>query len=279
MSAYSSLHPSLRLIGAWLRSRVMELFQEDFVSLTAGLKRKQDGTYAGELDFAIADSCRNELGTHFRVVTEEDEKLVWPPHDGAPTILLDPLDGTHNHAMGSLDYGCMVALCEGGVTTAAVILLPAREVISHNGFYVAARGMGAYRYNSRSDYLLPIQVSDQNELANTTLVCEGSTRKQDASPILAKVVKAAARRRINLSAAWSGVLTAQGNLHSSPAHALVAVDNHPWDNLAPALLIEEAGGKVTDFQGQPWTLTTRNLLAANPNLHAAMLAVMRNEKE
>ena len=49
----------------------------------------------------------------------------------------------------------------------------------------------------------------------------------------------------------------------------------PWDMAAGVLIVEEAGGRATGFDGGPWTITTRDIVAANPVLHAALLDAIR----
>jgi myo-inositol-1(or 4)-monophosphatase len=53
----------------------------------------------------------------------------------------------------------------------------------------------------------------------------------------------------------------------------------PWDAAAGLLLVEEAGGRVTDFRGRPYRLTdTRQTLASNGRLHGAMLRLLKTSK-
>ena len=276
----TSLHPFLGLIGHWLLGIVQDLFERDFATPIAGIRTKRDGTPVGDLDLAIAESCHQTLGPFLQVVTEEDDNVAWPPQDGQPTVLLDPLDGTKNHANGVLDYGSVIALCEKGQVTASAILMPAQQGLASNGLFVAAHGRGAFRFNSATKEFMPLHVSRRSDLSQAYIVFKGPRRTEKTCTERARVIAASRDHRGNpLSAASAGVLVASGEYFPTPGDALFAVDDHPWDNLAQALLIEEAGGKVTDFQGQPWNLTTRNIVAANPTLHAAILAAMHNPKE
>jgi len=49
----------------------------------------------------------------------------------------------------------------------------------------------------------------------------------------------------------------------------------PWDMAAGVLIVEESGGLITDFAGNPWTVVTRDIVAANLTLHAALLEAIR----
>ncbi|MDO8602216.1 MAG: inositol monophosphatase family protein, partial [bacterium] len=280
MSPLLSLHPLLARIASWLQYEVQPIYRKTFAQHGGGMQRKSDGTYAGNLDRAIAESCRKEFSTTCPVVTEEDAQVLWPPaNDAKTTILLDPLDGTHNDGMGQPSCGTQAVVVEDGSVTVSAILRPWIEEVTRCGLYVAVRGKGAYRCGGMPTSLTRLAIAQELDLTKACVLFEGSTGNQRKSAEVAQIKRLARRHRINPSCAESGALIAHGSLYPTPAHALVAVDNAPWDNLPPALLIEEAGGKVTDFQGQPWGLTTRNLVAANPQLHAAILAAMHNQKE
>ncbi len=279
MHGLRTLHPLLQHIETWLLGPVMALYRAAFRNSLGEMVKKTDGTYAGKLDNAIAQSCRNAFQNHCEVVTEEDAVIGWPPQSGKRTLLLDPLDGTHNEGMGWLSFGTQFILVEDGIPTLSVILRPGWEGLTHTGINVAIKGTGAYRYNSSAAVLHRLQISSEANLERACVLFEGPPRTQKAHPGVERVKQLSCRHRVTPSCAESGVLIAHGNLVPLPAHALVAVANKPWDNLPPALLIEEAGGKVTDFQGNPWGLQARDVVAANPILHAAILAAMRNEKE
>lgn len=69
-----------------------------------------------------------------------------------------------------------------------------------------------------------------------------------------------------------------GGLLPVGADLLISVENKPFDNLPIALLVEEAGGRVTDFKGRPWSLTNyESLLFSNGKVHDAALAIMRGD--
>lgn len=51
---------------------------------------------------------------------------------------------------------------------------------------------------------------------------------------------------------------------------------HPWDVAAGALIVKEAGGKVTDFKGKNWTIDSPDILASNPKIHSKLLQIIKN---
>ena len=54
------------------------------------------------------------------------------------------------------------------------------------------------------------------------------------------------------------------------------MDLHPWDTAAGLVILEEAGGRVTDFAGQPFSVYGKQILASNGRIHGEMAAVLRN---
>ena len=63
------------------------------------------------------------------------------------------------------------------------------------------------------------------------------------------------------------------------ANVMDTVKAQPWDSAAGFLMVEEAGGKVTDFTGAPYSVYQHRILATNGLIHEEMLSVINNEKE
>lgn len=273
MLTLDSLNPIASRSLSWLLTEVQDMYRHNFNNHSDRMERKHDGSYVGDLDRAIAISCHDKF-PNCLVITEEDDTVTWPPATNGICLLVDPLCGTHNHGMGLPTYGTMIFMVKNRQPFAAVILLPIQEQLAKNGLYLAVRNQGAYQFNSQTHSLTPIRVSSKTDLAKALILFEGSSKKQEASAHLIRIAKTTKRKRVNISMALASVLVASGSSYPLPAQALVVIDNHPWDNLAACLLIEEAGGLVTDFENNPWTLTTRNIVAANPGLHAGIMATI-----
>ena len=181
---------------------------------------------------------------------------------------VDPLDGTTNFAHGFPQFCVSMGLeqrpagkaeDEDGTLVAAVIYDPLRDEI-----YTAERGQGA-RLNGR-----PIKVSRVPELAEALLSTGFPSRKRHASPNVHFYQEFTLRshgvRRAG-SAALDLAYVASGRLE-----AFWEFNLNPWDTAAGILLVEEAGGRVTDFAGNPFKLDSREVLASNGLIQGELVA-------
>jgi myo-inositol-1(or 4)-monophosphatase len=189
----------------------------------------------------------------------------------AYTWVVDPLDGTSNFAAGLPWFGVMIALLEDGLPTAAVMVLPAEELV-----YTAERGQGA-RLNGR-----PVRVSTATDLS-TVLCAYGmdSAASPDRTDRQGRTLGRLARAVRNVRATNSLLdfaLTIDGRLGG-----VVNFNTMVWDIAAPSLILAEAGGRLTDLAGHTLTLSleadacTRSyaVLGAAPGLHAELLQIVR----
>lgn len=184
---------------------------------------------------------------------------------------VDPLDGTTNFAHGFPQFCVSMGLeqrpagkaeDEDGTLVAAVIYDPLRDEI-----YTAERGQGA-RLNGR-----PIKVSRVPELAEALLSTGFPSRKRHASPNVHFYQEFTLRshgvRRAG-SAALDLAYVASGRLE-----AFWEFNLNPWDTAAGILLVEEAGGRVTDFAGNPFKLDSREVLASNGLIQGELVELFK----
>jgi len=173
---------------------------------------------------------------------------------------VDPLDGTTNFAHGYPCFSVSVALAQGDTLLAAVVFNP-----FYNELFTAARGKGA-TFNSKR-----IHVSKVTTLS-TSLLCTGfPVRNRKASANLQYYGDFTQRShgvRRDGSAALDLASVATGRFDGFWEFGLAK-----WDVAAGVLLIEEAGGKVTDFTGSPYQLGDPVILATNGLIHEEMRAV------
>ena len=239
-------------------------------------KDKGEGQLQTELDNYFDILLRQfvyECDPGYEIISEESApdfstmKNAW---------ILDPLDGTQNMAMGAPIFGVALIRVDNGEVTMGAIFLPARKFMGGSGLYVAGKNQGTWEYcPSGRDRLL--QCSTQPDLAKASLLVEGPSKKALTHPAIQKLIRASQRARTNLSATWSTILVASGKLQTKGADILIAVHSKPWDSLIMCLFIEEAGGTVTDLEGNPWTVKNcANLICSNGLLHTQALAVLKN---
>lgn len=223
-------------------------------------------SYKGDVDLVTQADKRSEeaivarLGKYFpahSVAAEEGSG-----HEGASEFRwhVDPLDGTTNFAHGYPCFSVSIALAQRGALLVAVVYNPFYEEL-----FAAARGAGATLNGKR------IFVSKTDSLA-TSLLCTGfPVHKRLANP--------------NIHYYWDFTLRSHGVRRDGSAAldlACVATGRFDgfwefglksWDTAAGVLLVEEAGGRVSDFAGEPYQLGGPMILATNGVMHEEMRRV------
>jgi myo-inositol-1(or 4)-monophosphatase len=180
---------------------------------------------------------------------------------------VDPLDGTTNFAHGFPQFCVSLGLEQrpagikpeqDGTLLAAVIYDPMRDEL-----FTAERGRGA-RLNGKA-----MRVSRVTELAEALVATGFPSHKRHLNPNIHFYQEFTLRshgvRRAG-SAALDLAYTACGRFDAFWEFKL-----NPWDTAAGVLLVEEAGGRVTDFSGNKFRLDSREVLASNGLIHAEML--------
>ena len=173
--------------------------------------------------------------------------------------IIDPIDGTKNFVRRVPLWATLIALEEHGEITVGVVYNPVT-----GDLYTARRGDGAFLNGER------LHVSAETSLSRAFLLHAGlgTVRHAGRWDEFMRLVDATERQRG--FGDYSGYsLVAEGK-----AEIYAELDLKPWD-LAPCkLLVEEAGGRFTDWDGQP-TIYTGTALATNGRLHDAALALLR----
>jgi histidinol-phosphatase len=220
------------------------------------VRQKQDGTPVTEADLAVEEALREALAKRFPgdAVLGEEHGL-----EGSPgrTWVLDPIDGTKNFAAGIQIFGTLIALLDHEAPVVGVVSAPALAER-----YCANRGGGATLNGNR------IEVSAVSELSEAFLVWgDVSWAVENASSDLsfATLVRGAARTRA-FGDFWGHMLVARG-----AADAMMEGSLHVWDWAALQVLVEEAGGRVTQLDGRP-LVHGGSVLTSNGALHDKLLA-------
>ena len=217
-----------------------------------------------EVDVAVERMFRDLIAGRFpdhQVLAEElGGSATSPP---GPCWVFDPIDGTTNYAHGLPIFCASLALEIDGVAQVAAVYDPNRREL-----FTAERGGGAF-LNGR-----PIRVSSVQALVDAMLVTGFPYDVHDRIDEIvglfgAFVGRARAVRRLG-SAAIDLCYVAAGRLDG-----FWESDLKPWDIAGGALVVAEAGGRVTDMQGALFTSRGRHVLATNSLLHEAMLEVIQ----
>jgi myo-inositol-1(or 4)-monophosphatase len=225
--------------------------------------------YKGDVDLVTeADRASEKLITERLSVAFPDhgiygEEGVRQRIDSEYRWYVDPLDGTTNFAHGFPVF-CVslglehrkagLAAGEDGALVAGVIYDPKRDEL-----FAVEKGQGAWLNGRR------VRVSGTKHLAEALLATGFPSRKRHVSPNIHFYQELTLRshgvRRAG-SAALDLAYTACGRLDAFWEFYL-----NPWDTAAGALMVEEAGGKITRFDGAPFRLDSSEILATNGWLH------------
>lgn len=178
------------------------------------------------------------------------------------TWVIDPLDGTTNYAHGIPWFCVSIALERDGVVSVGAIYHPMMDQL-----FTAAKGGGAWLNGER------LAVSRRSPLRQS-LLATGFPYDRFADPdnnfsnFFKFQIAARAVRRFG-AAALDLAYVATGRLDGFWEAKL-----HPWDVAAGALLVEEAGGRVTGYAGEPYDILNHRIVASNGLIHDEMLAVL-----
>jgi myo-inositol-1(or 4)-monophosphatase len=214
------------------------------------------------------------------LVTEADrasEKLIvarlrsrWPGHDvlaeeGTRSDsgsdyrwYVDPLDGTTNFAHGFPVFCVSLGLERKGERVAGVLYDPTRDEL-----FSAEKGSGAFLNGAR------IRVSQVAGLEESLVATGFPSHKRHQNPNIHFYHQVTLRTH-GVRRAGSAALDLAG-VASGRFDAFWEFNLNPWDTAAGVLLVEEAGGQVTRFDGAPFQIRSDQVLASNGRLHPALL--------
>jgi myo-inositol-1(or 4)-monophosphatase len=218
-----------------------------------------------EIDLACERMCRQVVGERFPdhdILAEELGGRLTNSAASRFRWVFDPLDGTTNYAHGLPIYCSSLALEIDGRSEVAAVYDPTRKEL-----FTAERGEGAY-LNGRA-----LRVSDTSVLVDSLLVTGFPYNVHEESRDLVDLFalflgRARAVRRLG-SAALDLCYVAAGRFEAFWEQTL-----KPWDVAAGALIVEEAGGRVSGMDGTPFDPAAAHLVASNGHLHAHVLALI-----
>ncbi|MCB2204913.1 inositol monophosphatase [bacterium] len=264
----------------------MTLVQNDILQTARAAARE-----AGEILLHHLGDLRHievKNNQQFNLVTEADRNAEasivrriladWPDHailgeesgahagDAPYRWIIDPLDGTTNFTHAFPIFSISIAVEFEGSIIVGVIYDPMRDELFH-----ATRGGGAFLNDER------IHVSDADRV-ETSMLVTGFPYNIRENPnycyerFIAFLKEAQAIRRLG-SAALDCAYVAAGRLDG-----FWEVSLQPWDKAAGELLVEEAGGRVSGFEGQKHDIYELPFLASNGRIHDEMLRVLEEAK-
>jgi myo-inositol-1(or 4)-monophosphatase len=226
------------------------------------VSQKRHNDFVTEVDqaaeAAVIDIIAKAYPDHAILAEESgargDSEYVW---------IIDPLDGTTNFIHGFPQYAVSIALQHRGVVTQGVVFDPTR-----NELFTASRGRGAFMNDKR------IRVSRRTKLQDALIGTGFPFRDQrhldDYLATFRALTQQTAGIRRPGAAALDLAYVAMGRLDGFWESGLSS-----WDAAAGSLLILEAGGLVSDFQGEGGYLDSGNIVAGTPKIFPQLLQVVQ----
>ena len=215
-----------------------------------------------ESERAILDIVRGAFPDH-GILTEEAGEGALGVRAGKPSWVIDPLDGTTNFAHGFPMYCVSIAYVENCKPLVVGVYDPVRDEL-----FKARRGGGATR-NGKSICVSTTDSLSQALLATGFPYDIKTARENNLDYFATFAMQAQAIRRAG-SAALDLCYIACGRFDG-----FWELQLHPWDTAAAGLIIEEAGGKVTDFSGGEFDVFKTECLASNgTQLHGEIMGVI-----
>lgn len=237
--------------------------------LLRGLNQKKKVDFKGQVDLVTPFDLKSEE-IIFEVINEAfpdhnflAEEAISRHSQSDYCWVVDPLDGTTNYAHSLPVFCVSIALTFKNQIITGLVYDPVRKEM-----FTASQGQGAY-LNGR-----PVGVSKTPEI-DKSLLATGFPYDIRSSPdnnlnhFSNFALRAQAVRRCG-SAALDLCYVACGRFDGYWEMKL-----KPWDLAAGALMVKEAGGRVTDFRGRDFEISTREAVASNSQIHQAMLEIIQ----
>ena len=220
------------------------------------IQSKSIGDFVTNADINVEKSILDTLKYYYpnhSYITEESGKI-----DGNEnTIIIDPIDGTSNFIHGIPHVGIIIAKMENKEITDGIIFNPIL-----NEFYWASKGKGSWCNDRR------LRVSNRHKLSDCIIgtglpfgerIYKNYLREVD------EILKVTAGIRRLGSAGLDLAYVASGKLDG-----FWEKDINLWDICTGALLVTEAGGKISNCNGGNWTVDNRDIIASNMKIHSEL---------
>lgn len=254
-------------------TKATEIALKSFGKVTHTIKTGDNNQVLTETDLAVGKLLVDAVQQIFPGHNVIDEEAGTIDKSSKYTWVIDPIDGTSNFASGLPHYGIMIGLLDGEEPIAGGVALPAFGEI-----YVAEKGKGA-RCNGES-----IHVSSEANLLNSLAAYgidghqENPQQTTDECQTLARIVLGIRNLRTSNSV-FDMAMVARGRYG-----AYLNQTSKIWDNVAPQVIIQEAGGVYTAFDGTPIDYSDPlakvdanfTACAGAPSLHEQLQAIIHD---
>jgi myo-inositol-1(or 4)-monophosphatase len=221
--------------------------------------RKSPKEMVSVVDMEAQKEILAVLESHFPgygIITEERTNTV---NKEGKNWIIDPLDGTHNYIAGLPFSGVSIGLAKGNEFELGVIFFPMEDRL-----YYAVKGEGAFFNDS------PIEVTSNAELSKSIVSFDNQFHlNKNSFEYYRKLTERAFTTRILGTATNDLCMTAEGKLGGR-----IWVNTKICDIAAGIVIVTEAGGKVTNFDGSVCTLDSKQVVASNGKIHNELLEII-----
>jgi myo-inositol-1(or 4)-monophosphatase len=262
---YQTLHPMLHTAVKAARKAggIITRASRDLENVAVTTKRQKD--FVTEVDKAAEEAIIAILKTAYpghAILAEESGASG----ESEYTWVIDPLDGTTNFIHGFPQYAVSIGLLHKGVPSQAVVYDPNR-----NELFTASKGRGAFVNERRMRVSRRTHLEEA--LIGTGFPFRDIGRLEEYVRMFRQVTQKTVGIRRPGAAALDLAYVAAGRLDGFWEIGLSA-----WDMAAGALLITEAGGLISDFDGEDRYLDNGEVVAGSPKVFAQLLAVIQSER-
>lgn len=250
-----------------------QIANNNFGKVKGSTKGNDNNQVLTQTDLEIGKYIISQINKYFPDHNIIDEEAGVVDNKSEYTWVVDPIDGTSNFASGVPTYGIMIGLLENDIPIAGGIALPEFEKI-----ITAEKGKGAFEGNNKLNVLL------EKEL-KSVLVAYGIDGHQENPEqtyrevrLLGKIILQIRNLRTSNSV-FDAVMVAEGKYG-----AFLNQTSKIWDNVAQQVIIEEAGGVYTDFDGNlidyssPLSKANRNFtfIAGSKTIHDQLFRITKS---
>jgi histidinol-phosphatase len=235
-----------------------------FRAIEMRVDRKGDGSAVTQADRGVEEMARAKVagsGLKLDVLGEEmgGQDVEAANVEGRARLIIDPIDGTEEFSRGIPTFGTLLGIEYQGEIVAGMVSAPALGTR-----WSAYRGEGAFRDGKK------IHVSKIATLRESMIFTTGTGSKKNAEDraTLRRLADAAKNSRA-LGGFWQHMLVAEGAIE-----AAVDWTSMPWDLAPLGLIVEEAGGKATNLEGQR-TIYGGRFVSTNGKIHGEVLALLQ----
>lgn len=225
-----------------------------------------------EANEVIVGAIKKEFLTGHHIISEEGGNIGDQPKEEGYTWVIDAIDGTINFFHQLPIFCTAVGVLWNRKPVAGVIYNP----ISRELFF-ARKGGGAFVtgiLNGRP-VNIQLQTNQETQIRDAVVMTHLSSRRYARERLTTSgLLDALSNASRNIRAFGSGQISLS-YVAQAKFHAFVNNATHSWDQVAGLVLVEEAGGIVTNFHGEPWSIDSESIIAsANQKLHDQLTAII-----